>query len=315
MPKQLHLPCYSLSSWIEKKTIKVTFMTYICDEHNEAFYYWHEAKYQGILDQPFDLLHVDAHDDMGQPQVLEKSLYYADNQAESYLEHYKKLAQSHLDTGGFIRPAVLTGVVRNVYFVYPDWRNYRQKRQRLTICSVFGEGRNLRHNLKIDETTDPKVLRAFPDLKWFAYSTRSKDNLPRKRKVILDIDFDYFACIDTIRNHLWYDLEVTPDQFDRQAGFLTNKSLAFAALDFKFFERDGKYYVKVSHQKLSEESYLPSKHEIESEIDGLISRLVAGRVKPVVITLCRSCISGYCPASYRSFIEEKLTHRLKAAFG
>lgn len=35
------------------------------------------------------------------------------------------------------------------------------------------------------------------------------DRMPKNRKVILDIDLDYFACRDSILNQMSYELEIT----------------------------------------------------------------------------------------------------------
>ncbi len=50
---------------------------YLFSEHNEAFYYYHKAKYEDYIRQPMDLFHVDAHNDMGFPKVFKKPLYYS----------------------------------------------------------------------------------------------------------------------------------------------------------------------------------------------------------------------------------------------
>jgi hypothetical protein len=175
-----------------------------------------------------DLLHVDAHDDMGRRENFAKALYFPDgSQAGDYLEYYRAFADTELDIASFILPAVLNKLVRNVYFVFPSWRNFKAKRRRMNICSAFGEGEFLKHNLVINSDTDPRALKAYPDLTRFNYSMLPVDKVPRNRKVILDIDLDFFACRDSIQNHMGYELEVTKDQFAAKDVLLRDQTLQF----------------------------------------------------------------------------------------
>jgi hypothetical protein len=60
----------------------------------------------------------------------------------------------------------------------------------MNICSAFGEDKILKYNLMIGRDTDPRALKAYPDLTRFNYSMLPVDKVPRNRKVILDIDLD-----------------------------------------------------------------------------------------------------------------------------
>ncbi len=285
---------------------------YIFDEHNEAFYYWHKAKNTGLINRPLDLFHIDAHHDMDRAEAFKKTLYFSNSTSqEDYLNYFKNFAKNELKISNFIIPAVLNGLVKNVYFVYPDWRNFKPRRKKMSVCSAFGEGKILKHGIKIKKNTDPIVLKVYPDLTFFNYSAQEIDGIPKNRKVILDIDMDYFACIDSVSNHIHYELEITESQFRKKEKFLNNKSLLFAGLDFCFIERDEKYYVQVAYKKVKEASYIPTKEEIESEMDTMLNTLKIKKARPAVITICRSCISGYCPNQYHEFIEKKLKQKLK----
>ena len=95
---------------------------YVFDEHNEAYYYWHRARHDGYLDRPLDLFHVDAHNDMAELQNLQHSLYWSERDDEGYLDRYQTIAYHEMSIANFLIPAVLNGLVKNVYFIFPKWR-------------------------------------------------------------------------------------------------------------------------------------------------------------------------------------------------
>ncbi len=284
---------------------------YTFDEHDEAFFYWHKAKREGFLDVPLDLLHVDAHDDMGRRDRYTQSVYPpGGSEHRDYLGYYRGFAETELDIGSFILPAVLSKLIRNVYFVFPSWRNLRARRRRMNICSAFGEGKVLKHNLHIDGKTDPRALKTYPDFTRFNYSVLPVDKMPGNRRVILDIDLDFFACRDSILNQMGYQVEVTRDQFAAKDALLQDRTLRFSGMAFDFAERDGKYFVHITPRKGKDVSYLPSRENIVEEIETLVRTLAVKKVRPAVVTISRSCFSGFCPKEYAEFIEDRLKRGL-----
>ncbi len=285
---------------------------YIFDEHNEAFYFWNKARHDGYFSKPLDLFHIDAHADMGGPERFDSALFFSGTMQDGYLKYYKRFAKNELNIGNFIVPAVLSGLIRNVYFIYPEWRKFSPKRTKYNVCSAFGEGKILKHNLKIDVNTDRKVFLGYPDLTIYNFAMHEADRMPMNRKVLLDIDLDYFACRDTILNHMRYELEITKKQFIRKEVFASeNKTLPFSGLEFDFQQKDGRYYATIRHKKQKEMAYLPTRERVQSDITTLVETLRKKRIKPAAITICRSSISGYCPADYNKFIETYLRQKLE----
>jgi len=243
---------------------------YVFDEHNEAYYYWHKAKYEGYINEPLDLFHIDAHSDMMKTDCIQSSIYFPEDSQVGYLEYYKNIAKNEFNIGNFIIPAILNGLIKNVYFIFPKWMECKPKRKKYNISSMFGEGKIFKHCLTINKNTNPKLFQVLPDFKQYNFSFLPIDRLPKARKVILDIDLDYFACSDSHN---------------------TNK--------------------KGEHES---KSYLPSKLEIVSEIDRLITTLKIKKIRPLVVTISRSCVSGFCPKDYAEFIEPELLQRMQLLF-
>ena len=50
--------------------------TYLFNEHNEAYFYWHKSRHKGTLKKALDIYHVDAHSDMAKLQELRHSMYW-----------------------------------------------------------------------------------------------------------------------------------------------------------------------------------------------------------------------------------------------
>jgi len=289
---------------------------YVFDEHNEAYYYWHKAKYEGYIKEPLDLFHIDAHSDMMKSDGIQTSIYLLNGSQVDYLEYYQNLAKKEFNIGNFIIPAILNGLVKNVYYIFPKWKNYQAKRMKNNVSSMFGEGKLFKHCLKINKDTDPRLFQALPDFKHYNYSLLPLDRVPKAKKVILDIDLDYFACNGANASQMIFELEITKEQFQKQERFLQDEKLKFAEMDFRFIERDGRFYARIADKggKDESKSYLPSKPEIVAEIDRLITTLKARKIRPVVATVSRSCVSGFCPQDYAAFIEAELLQRLPLLF-
>jgi len=294
-----------------KKHAKKTVPHYIFDEHNEAFYHWHKAFHEGLIQEPLDLFHIDAHSDMSRPRLLRKSLYYPIGGKDTYLQYYADFAKTELDINNFIVPAILNRIIKNVYFIYPPWRKLTPSTKRLNISSAFGEGKLLKYNVTREKGTDPGILHeALPDLQHFTYHAMDIERLPGKKKVILDIDLDYFACRDSNPNLIGYEVEITREEFVNKKMNLGNKTLMFSMLESRFKEKDHRYFAEIGHKKVKELSYMPSFDEIEAEIEKVASVLARQKTIPVIATICRSCDSGFCPEEYYTFVEHLLARRL-----
>ncbi len=284
---------------------------YVFDEHNEAFFFWYKARKEASIGGPMDLLHVDAHADMAIPSNLAVSLYAPEGLTESEeLEYYRRFVRNHLEISDFILPAVLKGLVRNVYFVSPAWRNHKIERRKMNVCSFFGEGKILKSGLRRGELSNPQALRAFPDLRVFRFDGIPLERVPRNREFILDFDLDFFACRDSPTNQLSYRLEITAEQYRARGDFLKDRTLPFSEVEFVFTEENGRAFVRISPRKREERAYLPARSEVVAAIEHVVASLAEKRIRPSVVTVCRSCFSGYTPPEYVGFIETELKRAL-----
>ncbi len=293
------------------KRVKKPTPIHVFDEHNDAFYFWQKTRYEGYFKEPLDLFHIDAHEDMGRPESFRDSIYAPPDARGGYLKYYEHFARNELHISTFIIPAVLNGLVKNVYCIFPKWRKFKSVKKRFNVSSAFGEGKILKYGIKVDKETDQKLFKALPDLKYYNYSVQDISGIPKNRKVLLDIDLDYFACRDSILNHLNFELEITEEQFLRKEAFLQDQTLQFAGLDFGFAAKNDRYFAQIAHRKGKDLSHLPSREEIKSEIHKLVDTLQAKKTRPAVVTISRSCISGFCPKDYYEFIETELLEKLK----
>lgn len=296
---------------LKRKNSKIPLYSF--NEHNKSFYYWQKARFEGILNSSVDLFHIDAHNDMNKPYRFRKSLYPP--HGSDSLAYYEKFSYEELNIANFIFPAVLSGIVKNVYFFYPEWRNFKPAQARIQIGSVFGEGNLLKYPTWIASGRQKKTVdKALPDLKKFIYKASLIDRMPRNRKVILDIDLDYFACRDSVQNNWKYRLAITPEQYQQADSFLQDETIPFSGLEFRFELERQQPTVLISFQKSDDKAYLPDKKDIAKVVDLLTNTLISRSIRPVVITLSRSCISGYTPIEYVDYIENLLLKKLSGIY-
>src|SRR5690606_38127164 len=121
--------------------------------------------------------------------------------------------------------------------------------------------------------------------------------------VCLDIDLDFFSCIqDPMEEKL--TIEISKDEYVRfvdspyhRIRFLEIGRVDAVKLENKFFlVLNGFTFRERSPLEVDEETIL-------SRIDKAVNVLVTRKIKPQIITICRSRFSGYTPAGQWQFLE------------
>lgn len=98
--------CHGIMALLDLKNSPIP--TYIMDNHNHAFYFWHLLYNQGVLPFSVSLIHIDQHADMGTPEVLAEINKLSDN---TYVANYTNEA---LNVWNFIVPAQHSWLVGDI---------------------------------------------------------------------------------------------------------------------------------------------------------------------------------------------------------
>jgi hypothetical protein len=87
----------------------------IVDNHNHAFYFWHEALAKGLIGRGATLVHIDQHKDMRKPMVA--PIVAPVDAQMVYLKQVFEYTNSTLNVGNYIPPSMEDGLVGKVISV------------------------------------------------------------------------------------------------------------------------------------------------------------------------------------------------------
>ena len=82
--------------------------TWICDNHNHVFAFWHDAREKGYIQSRSRLVHIDQHTDLATPT----SFLVPQNSEEAQL-----YANTVLTIADFIVPALASGIISEALMV------------------------------------------------------------------------------------------------------------------------------------------------------------------------------------------------------
>lgn len=262
----------------------------VVDEHHEVFLLWEKMVYLKRLPRGMSLLHVDSHSDLG--WVLP---------AESvYSKDIEGFTRRNLNIGNFILPAVLRGTFNEVIFLGRRFPSPPKIRHKLRYIGSFrGEGVWIRNDLVPNKFT----RRLYPDMRPWRYSEIDNLSAIRLSEGVLDIDLDYFCC------NYAPQLQVTIDLTKNQ-----RRKLRFQSISRDKFRFPVTYW-HVQKNKLTTNTstryndiiYNDSVEWIECAIRYFVEAL---RMKPLLISICRSERSGFTPSHRIDFIEKTLIRYL-----
>ena len=281
--------------------------TFIIEEHHEAFIVWNYAIQQGWIPATDNcLFHVDEHSDMGTPR-FNKSIH----NLNGGIKKIEEFTYQELNIASFIIPACYLGIFNQVYWIRQRHKKTLNKPVEMYVRSYNQAGKKLlsgkmKHVNK--DTLDN-------DRRPFDYFLRTIEKIPSNKKVVLDIDLDYFSCSGNPTELEEIYVEITRNEYNQ---FTNDK---YHRLNFSGLGRiealiiDDKYFYVINNfneiypteLKVTESSFI-------DRINLFVQALVNNRLKPTVIAICRSRNSGYTPIDQWEKIEACLIDKLQNAY-
>ncbi|SKC83330.1 peptide arginase, FlmR/OhkR family [Ohtaekwangia koreensis] len=289
-----------------------TIPLFTVEEHHEAFFVWkHALLHKLIRGRDHALLHVDEHSDMGAP-TLNNSIHLLNGN----LKRVQQFTHQELTIANFIIPAIYEGLFKKVYWVKQRHNKTNSRAMHLYVRSSNGEGKKLvtgKMSVLEEHGKDPEALGDGAVI--FKFYKQHVEQLTTIKDVMLDIDLDYFSCI---QNPLKRELriEITREEY---TAFLNTPYHRLRFFDFGRVEArkiGQRYYYYLNSFKEQYDSPLKvSEALIQSRVDDFIQALAVNKIKPLLVTVCRSRYSGYTPVDQWNFIEQSLLRGLHSLYG
>lgn len=98
----------------------------IVDHHDEAFYFWRELIQNNLLISPFEVIHVDAHadlgfGDLGWKYIMTEYLYLSEEE-KAYPENIDIDKFMKISCGNYLLYAIANGWIESLtYVIHPKW--------------------------------------------------------------------------------------------------------------------------------------------------------------------------------------------------
>ena len=252
-------------------------MIYIIEEHNEAFY---EIVKLVNDNEKYTLIHVDEHHDFGTPIILKNDLI--NYKVEKNL---KDITYNQLRVSDYIIPLFHLGIIdtsiwlsnneKEYYFEFVTFEEFVSCNHVMIGCKQVQPNGN---NNKFLEVTLRSDIQPFIESK----------------NIILSIDLDYFSCSDEAGERTV--IEITEEEFIRFNSNLYHKCRLNFGSRISCNTKDGKYYMVHQHMDGKFVNKQRSKDEIYNKLTEFEIFLKNNKVKPNIIIICKSLISGYTPS-------------------
>ncbi len=269
---------------------------YVMKEHRDAYSIWQNARLDGVLKDGCYLLHIDHHFDNCYG-VYGFELNSKPGSKDDVQHNVKKLG-----IADFISPCINDGLFSIVHYMLDTVPNVLKEKRYVFYTKNDNCLTMLPYSPILDREHD--------------FFTEVQGGFMQKIKIdrpwVLDIDLDYFCVDDTLSTGEKRRLQITEKEF---LDFTNNMYHPFRLFDkatWRVYKEEGNYYIEETPnmvpQKISETI-------IKKRLDNLFSWLSTFDVKPSLIDVCTSEVSGYLNAKYGKYVVDETIKRLTKLYG
>ncbi len=288
-----------------------TIPLFIVEEHHEAFFIWNYGYFNGLI-RPFGntLLHVDSHDDM----VITR-LNSSVDELEDDLPKIYDYTYQEFGIASFIIPAIYRGIINNYTFLC-KYDAYSGEKNHKYVASYQSQGTffktaevNSLLRLQLESNENQWGKYQFYTYQEIGLASKFSTSQP----LILDIDLDYFSC-DNSLSSAQTKIEITKEAY---LEFENNKYHPFKimpAAALTVTNEAGRYYLHYNEWQEVAGLKKVSLEIIDKRINKFIKFLRENNLKPGLIDICRSRLSGYTPIEQWQYIESKLITGLEELY-
>lgn len=252
---------------------------YVISGHGKAYSNWEMERIKGNLQDNAVLIHFDSHPDMGAAGILPRPMTREEAQN---IEYY---------IASFISPAVLQGLVNEVYWVVPPSLNLEEWRIKIAQelqneKDIFQQG-YLKELLEITKPGMKKIYVGIITHQNDYQSTYFSPFLPEENLMVRENES--VEILKTINVHT-VSIEQLPDFSDEERSVIIG------------FDED--YYLNAPSEPFDPQRT----QEIQDKIEEDVSILMEKHVEPDVISMALS--PGYTPIPYMQVITETIVEEL-----
>lgn len=278
--------------------------TVLLEEHNEAFYLWHWGISKGHLAREGNtLLHVDEHADLSHP-FLRQPVDSLNSAAE-----VAEFTYSQLGIAGFIWPAIFAGTFTRLVWVK---RTHGRKRIRQYGYVKPYKGDPLFLSFTYLRTPDFVHREKEARIADLDLVTPEESIDLDDPNLILDIDLDYI--VSNRASQAIARCEIAEAEYERLRRDVYHPFRLLIGPALQVEQKDGKLYAFIEPYSQGFENREISVRVIDDRIDIFVEFLRRNKVRPKLISLCRSKHSGYTPTEWASVIERSFLEKLSSLY-